>query len=115
MSYDILAALGMIGLTSTCVIEAYLYRSGDGHEHYDTAVTVACFRDDKRRLVPDAGGAEGAQITSDSTIFIPPSTVCPVHSRVTLPADGRVATVVQVLRRDGGGLPTPDHLEILLA
>jgi hypothetical protein len=112
---DIFAMLSLVGLQQTCTVEAFLYRDGRGVEHYDTAVSVACFRDDKRRLVPDSGSADGGQIASDSTIFLPLDTVCPVHSRVTLPADGRKATVVQVLRRDGGGLPTPDHLEILLA
>lgn len=112
---DLFGVLSSVGLAQTATIEAFLYRDGRGVEHYDAAVTVACFRDDKRRLVPDTGGGAGAQITSDSTIFLPLDTVCPVRSRVTLPADGRKATVVQVLRRDGGGLPTPDHLEILLA
>lgn len=91
-------------------IEAYAGTSGAGVELYDTAVTVRCFKDDKRRLVRAATGQE---VVSESTLYAPLSTSCPVQSRVTLP-DGRQATVIQSLSRDGGGLPTPDHLEIVL-
>jgi hypothetical protein len=74
------------------------------------AVRVRCFADDKRRLVRDATGNE---VTSSTTLYAPLDTAAPVGSRVTLP-DGRKATVLQALRRDGGGLPTPDHLEVAL-
>jgi hypothetical protein len=42
---------------------------------------------------------------------------CPVGSRVTLDAGApheRQATVITAARHDGGGLPTPDHLEVTL-
>jgi hypothetical protein len=42
---------------------------------------------------------------------------CPVGSRVTLYAGTEIerkATVLTAARHDGGGLPTPDHLEVTL-
>ncbi|MBG0830515.1 hypothetical protein HS041_22395 [Planomonospora sp. ID67723] len=77
---------------------------------YGPAAEVRCFIDDKRRLVRDK---TGAQVVSETTVFMPLATTCPVGSRVTLPT-GRESTVLTSLRRDGGGLPTPDHLEVNL-
>ena len=73
-------------------------------------VPVRCFRDDARRLVRDASGA---QVVSETTLYMRPTAACPVGSRVTLD-DGRIATVATSARRDGGGWPTPDHLEVTL-
>jgi hypothetical protein len=84
---------------------------GDGPfgPEYGDAATVACFVDDKRRLVI---GPTGDQVVSETTFYAPLDTVCPVHSRVTV--NGRQTTVLAESRRDGGGLPTPDHLEVAL-
>ncbi|TDD25063.1 hypothetical protein E1287_37615 [Actinomadura sp. KC06] len=81
---------------------------------YAAAVDVRCFRDDKRRLVR---GKDGSEVTSETTLYMRLDETCPVGSRVTL--DGgtgneRVSTVITASRRDGGGLPTPDHLEVTL-
>lgn len=54
----------------------------------------------------------GNQVLSNTIIYCPLSTVAPPQSRVTL-ADGTTTLVIDALRHDGGGLPTPDHLEIL--
>ncbi|MFC7582434.1 hypothetical protein ACFQYP_00490 [Nonomuraea antimicrobica] len=75
---------------------------------YGEAVTVKCLVDDERRLVRDA---QGAETVSDTTVFLPPGTRCPEGSRVT--ANGRVTTVIASYARDGGGLPTPDHVEVV--
>ncbi|MEU6778554.1 hypothetical protein ABZ912_05075 [Nonomuraea angiospora] len=75
---------------------------------YGAAVTVKCLVDDERRLVRDA---QGAETVSDTTIFFPPGTRCPEGSRVTV--NGRVTTVIASYARDGGGLPTPDHVEVV--
>jgi len=91
-------------------IEAYLGSTGNGVETYAAATTVACFADDKRRLVRATTGEE---VVSETTLYAALDTVAPPQSRVTL-ADGRVATVIQALRRDGGSLPVPSHLEIVL-
>lgn len=77
---------------------------------FGSPVTVRCFRDDKRRLVRDASGTE---VVSETTLYMRLSETCPVNSRVTLD-DGRVSTVITAARRDGGGWPTPDHLEVTL-
>ncbi|MGH3323259.1 MAG: hypothetical protein ACRDOV_02370, partial [Streptomyces sp.] len=77
---------------------------------YGAAVPVRCFRDDKRRLVR---GLDGSEVVSETTLYMRLVEVCPVGSRVTLD-DGRVTTVITSARRDGGGLPTPDHLEVTL-
>jgi hypothetical protein len=74
------------------------------------AATARVFVDDQRRMVRDANGTE---VVSSSSIYAPLATVCPPGSRVTLPG-GRTADVIVAKRRDGGGLATPDHLEVSL-
>jgi hypothetical protein len=98
-------------LRHTIAIEPYQGADSFGASFYGPAVTVRCFLDAKVRMVRDAG--TGAQVVSSSTAYAPLETVAPAESRVTLP-DGRVTAVMQALRRDGAGLPTPDHLEIVL-
>ncbi len=71
-------------------------------------VTAKCLVDDERRLVRDA---QGLETVSDTTIFFAPGTRCPEGSRVTV--NGRVTTVIASFSRDGGGLPTPDHVEVV--
>ncbi|MFI1942058.1 hypothetical protein ACH44C_33610 [Streptomyces purpureus] len=96
-------------LRHTITIEPYLGDSAYGPA-YGPAVTVRCFLDEKTRTVRDRTGQE---VTSASTAYAPLDTDCPAESRVTLPT-GRQTAVIAALRRDGGGLPTPDHLEIQL-
>lgn len=88
-------------------VEPYLGDAGTG-PLYGPAVVVRCFLDAKVRMVRTLSGRE---VTSTSTAYCPLATMCPAESRVTLP-DGRTALVIAALRRDGGGLPTPDHLEV---
>lgn len=88
-------------------IEPYLGDGGTG-PLYGPPVSARCFLDAKVRMVRSMAGRE---VTSTSTAYCPLATVCPAESRVTLP-DGRTALVIAALRRDGGGLPTPDHLEV---
>ncbi|MEV1167341.1 hypothetical protein [Nonomuraea sp. NPDC049784] len=94
-------------LRHEAVIEPF---EGDGAYGpiYGAAVTVKCLVDDERRLVRDA---QGAETVSDTTIFFPPGTRCPEGSRVTV--NSRVTTVIASYARDGGGLPTPDHVEVV--
>lgn len=112
---DIFAILAACGQADTATIEAFLYVSGDTTEHYDTPVTVACYREARRRLMPDTSGSgRGAQVTSDTTVYLPTGTVVPVHSRVTLTDGAGPREVMQVLDHSGAGMPTPDHLEVVL-
>lgn len=92
-------------------IEPYVGPDSWSNPQYGFPVTVRCFVDNKRRLVRTPDGQE---IVSESTVYAPLDTDCPPNSRVTLPPDGRIARVIDAKRRDGGGLPTPDHLEIML-
>lgn len=77
---------------------------------YGAPVVVRCFLDQATRLVRNPGGEE---VTSSSTAYCPLDTAAPAKSRATLP-DGRQTTVIDAKRRDGDGLPTPDHLEVQL-
>jgi hypothetical protein len=95
-------------LRHTVSVEPYLQEGTFGPE-YGSAVDVACFVDDKRRLVRNKTGEE---VVSESTFYARLDVDCPIDSRVTV--NGRTTTVLATARRDGGGLPTPDHLEVNL-
>ncbi|WP_394434512.1 hypothetical protein [Streptomyces sp. SGAir0957] len=90
-------------------VEPYLGDSSTG-PLYGPPVSVRCFVDEQTRAVRTPGGEE---VTSSSTAYAKPGTDVPPLSRVTLPS-GRTTTVIAALPRDGGGLPTPDHVEIQL-
>ncbi|MEU5979389.1 hypothetical protein [Streptomyces sp. NPDC047315] len=97
-------------LQHTVTVEPYKGDSAYGPQ-YGPAVQVRCFLDDQTRTVrrPD-----GQEVVSSATFYAQlDTTVCPAESRVTLPS-GRQTTVIAALRRDGGGLPVPSHLEVQL-
>lgn len=77
---------------------------------YGPPQRVRCFVDEQTRAVRSPGGEN---VTSSSTAYTAPGVRAPALSRVTLPS-GRQTTVIAALDRDGGGLPTPDHVEIQL-
>lgn len=93
-------------LRHSVLVEPYEGEGPFGPE-YGEQTSVLCFVDDKRRLVI---GPTGDQVTSETTFYAPLDTVCPVHSKVTV--NGRATVVLAASRRDGGGLPVPDHLEV---
>ncbi|MGW1679390.1 hypothetical protein [Saccharopolyspora sp. NPDC002376] len=76
---------------------------------YGPAVQVRAVVDAARRLVRNA---EGAEVVSETTLYVPLSTVAPAGSRVTL-ANGTRSTVIDAKTRDGGRLPVPSHLEVV--
>jgi hypothetical protein len=90
-------------------VEEYLGDSSKG-PRYGPPVVVRCFVDEQTRGVRTPAGE---QVTSTSTAYTDPGTKAPALSRVTLPS-GRTTKVIQTKNRDGGGLPTPDHVEIQL-
>ncbi|WP_129307996.1 hypothetical protein [Streptomyces sp. L2] len=90
-------------------VEAYSGESSTG-PLYEAPTVVRCFVDEQTRAVRSPGGE---QVTSSSTAYADPGTSAPALSRVTLPS-GRTTTVIAALDRNGGGLPTPDHVEIQL-
>lgn len=91
-------------------IEEYLGDTSKGPQYGPPVAVERCFVDEQTRGVRSPGGE---QVTSTSTVYADPGTTAPPLSRVTLPS-GRVTTVIQTKDRDGGGLPTPDHVEIQL-
>lgn len=95
-------------LRHAATIEPYLGAGAHG-PLYGPAVEVRCFADDKRRRVRAANGDE---VISETTVYCLLGTNAPTGSRVTV--NGRASIVINALRRDGGGLPTPDHLEVIL-
>lgn len=77
-------------------------------------VTVLGFVRDGSKLI---AGPNGEQVTSSAQIALPAGTpYVPVQSQVTLPAmfGGRTSTVIACSVADGGGQPTPDHVELSL-
>ncbi|PBC80113.1 hypothetical protein BX265_4949 [Streptomyces sp. TLI_235] len=105
-----MAALPAALMRHRITVEPYLGSSAYGPKYGPEVTGVRCFLEERTRLVRAPGGEE---VVSSSTAYAPLATVCPARSRVTLP-DGRTTTVIAALRHDGGGLPTPDHLEIQL-
>lgn len=103
-------------LQHTISVEPYLGQAGDGSELFGAATAVKCFVDEKIRRVRTASteNSTGDEVLSEATAYAHLSTVAPAGSRVTLPT-GRISYVLQALRRDGGALPVPSHLEIVIA
>lgn len=103
-------------LQHTITVEPYAGQGGGGEDLYGASVQVVCFVDAKVRRVrsPSTSNATGDEVLSEATAYAPLDTVAPPNSRVTLP-DGTVSRVIAALRRDGGSLPVPSHLEIVIA
>ncbi len=104
-----LTTLPKFMLGHTVTVEPYLGRTSVG-PRYGPASPVRCFVDEQTRTVRDPTGRE---VVSSSTFYARPGIDCPQDSRVTLPS-GRKTTVIARLDRDGGGMPTPDHVEVQL-
>lgn len=87
-------------------------KTGDGAYGpvYGPPVELSAFVVDKRRLVRDATGAE---VVSETTFACALAADVPVGSLALV--SGRATTVLAVSRGDGGGLATPDHLEVACA
>jgi hypothetical protein len=89
-------------------VEAYAGASAVGPIYAPAAPARGFVAQESRTVTAPSG----AQVLSMTTIYCPLATVAPADSRVTL-ADGTKTRVIRALRHDGGGLPTPDHLEIV--
>lgn len=90
--------------------EPYLGNNARG-KVYGPAVTVPCFCDESTKRVKTS---EGKTIMSPARVYVQREwqPAAPPESRVTLPS-GATAQVHEALDRNGGGLPTPDHIEIV--
>lgn len=93
------------------IVEPYEGDSANG-PLYGTPVTVRCFLEEKRRMVRNK---EGEQVLSGATFYCRLDAIAdaPPQSLVTLPG-GRQSEVITQAPHNGGGLPTPDHLEVSL-
>ena len=111
MAVDILAVLERVAgrPLPTVVVEPYAGRSAYG-DTYGAPVTITAWVDQASRLVR---AADGSQVVSSTTVYTRLDAVdAPPRSRVTLP-DGRRTLVIASYRRDGHGIPVPEHLEIV--
>jgi hypothetical protein len=91
-------------------VEPYLGESAVGAVYGPAVDDVRAFVDEE---IHEVRSSTGQQVVSSSMVICLLSVDVPPQSRVTL-ADGRQTSVIIAKRRDGGGLPTPDHLEIHL-
>lgn len=96
-------------LRHQATIEPYQGEGANGPS-FGPAATVPAFVDEQTRMVR---ASDATQTVSSATVYCRLDVVVPEQSRVTLPS-GRQTTVLVALRRDGGGLATPDHLELQL-
>ena len=96
-------------LTHDATFHPYTGSGGHG-DTYGDPVTAASFIEHKRQLVKNDDGSEA---TSETTVYtqLDAFDSMPQRSLVDLPG-GVESKVVQAFRRDGGGLPVPDHWEI---
>lgn len=97
-------------LVHSIEVEPLLGQFSQGPSYGVKQLIPRCFVEDETTLQRDKTGQE---VVSFSRVFIADlETDIPLDSRVTV--NGRVTTVLNVKRRDGGGLPTPNHLEVIL-
>lgn len=86
-------------------------KTGDGAfgETYAPPVTVACYREAKRRLVR---GANGDQALSGVTLYCAPGQAATFTAGSRVTWDGCATTVMAAQDHDSGGLGAPDHTEV---
>lgn len=103
-------------LTHRVSVRAPLGFTGTGAPIYGDPFTVPCLIEFGRKVTRSSVTGVGDQATSPATMYCLLSEPIAIGAQVTITAGEveRVTTVAQVYRRDGGGLPTPDHLEIVL-
>lgn len=92
-------------LVHSCTVEAY--RAWDT---YDPERELRCFINESLASAGPTGTERVAQVTIVAHLHEPVT----AGSRITF-GDGRTGYAAAVVRHDGGGLPTPDHLEIAMS
>lgn len=95
------------------VIEPFL-GSGAYGDRFGPQFTALAAIDDTTRQAVDATGVE--VVSSTTVVFPRPVGHIAPGSRLTLPVThgGRTAHVIACRVADGGGQPTPDHVEVNL-
>lgn len=88
--------------------------SGPRGDVFDPQFTALAAIDDRTKIVVDTNGSEAAAQTT--VVFPRPVGFIPPGSKITLPAThgARTSYVIACRVADGGGLPTPDHVEVNL-
>lgn len=100
-------------LRHSVLVETYGGDTGAGGPTYGAPAAVRCFLEQRTRTVRNP---QGEEVVSSGTFYArldEALALCTAKSRVTLP-DGSTTLIIAALPRDGGGLPTPDHLEVQL-
>lgn len=111
-----MGAVPLTLLRMTASVETLEGVNGRSGQTFADPVSFKCFVEAKTRRVRSQ--QTGNETTSSTTLYCRrtaaggPSSFT-VGSRVTLPS-GRVAEVIELADRHGGGLATPDHLEVIL-
>jgi hypothetical protein len=86
-----------------------------GDVHADPVDVAPCVVDDTaRRVTVQTQDAEGSEAVSSTTVLVPPATLAPPGSLITLPWSGRTAKVLAASFLDDHGLGLPEHLELNL-
>jgi hypothetical protein len=98
----------------TIQVEAYEGSGAYGDVYAAPADVALCVVDDTTRLVRvQTQDAAGAEQVSSTTVFVPPDTVAPPGSRVTIGTrTARAVLVASYL--DAHGQPLPEHWELNL-
>jgi hypothetical protein len=91
-------------------VETYLGESAYGPRYGAPTVVRGLLE----RSIRTVRGQNGEETTSSGTFRTRLDAGIEAEARVTLP-DDTTTTVIAVVPHDGGGLPTPDHLEVQLA
>ena len=104
-----MAAIPGFLLRHEALVEPYL-GAGPAGDAYGPGIVQRCFAEPKRRRVRSQ---TGNLVVAHTTVWFKPDVEVPTGSRVTVL--GQTGTVISADLRDGGGLPTPDHIEVVLA
>lgn len=120
MAVVVAVSLPAAWLIHTLSVLPYAGQAGDGSTLYDAEVLIPCLVEEKTRRIRASSSdtSTGDEVLSEATAYADLTAAavaaCQPDSKVTLPS-GKVTRVLQTLRRDGGNLPVPSHLEIVLA
>lgn len=96
------------------VIVERLAGSGPRGDQFEPKATMLAAIDDRTKQVVTTDGSEAA---AQTTIVLPRHVgFIPPGSKITLPDThgGRTSFVISCRVADGGGMPTPDHVEVNL-
>ena len=102
-------------LTMDATVQTYEGVDGANIALYGASTSFKCFAERRNRLVRSS--STGQEVMSSTTVYAKPTAGggeagFSAGSLVTVM--GKTRAVIECAPRVGGGLPTPDHLEIIL-